>query len=448
MAWNKILLVLKREYWVNFKRKSFLFSAFGVPLLTIGAMVLIIGFTAGRESNLSDYGRIGVIDRAQVVSVLETPDAEADSGEPEYILITAPDSTVPDEDDPAAREAYFAALEQSAREQYEAGALDGYFVVTENYRQTGVVDLYTEGNIPTALNSSIEDFMRRQISAQAPDALRQATDRLAQPVEEVMRDIDTGEEMSTGALIGRMLLPFIFVFIYFLATSTTAQFLMNGVVEEKENRLMEILATSIRPIELLWGKMLGLAALAFTQIGLWLLAGILIALAFEQAREVVDGINFAPLDIVLVIVMFVINFLLFAALMLGIGAASTAEAESRQIAGFLTFIGVLPLAGVVTFFTNPNGPIPLFFSFFPLTAATGILLRFGLTNVPTWQIALSLTLQVVSVFVVMWLSAKVFRLGMLMYGKRLTPRALWQALREGRSTLTTATEPASGKFAE
>src|SRR5690606_37097630 len=113
-------------------------------------------------------------------------------------------------------------------------------------------------------------------------------------------------------------------------------------------------------------------------------------LAIEDAREFVGGVAFAALDIALVAVMFVINFLLFAALMLGIGAASTAEAESRQIAGFLTFIGVLPMAGVITFFTNPDGPVPLFFSFFPLTAATGIMLRYGLTNVPTWQIGLSL----------------------------------------------------------
>jgi ABC-2 type transport system permease protein len=448
MAWQKILLVLKREYWINFKRKSFLFSAFGVPLLTFGAMFLIARFTANNETDLSDFNRIGVVDRAGIVTVLENPDASAGSDEPEYVLLTNPDEPVPSEDDPEARAAYFDALVQSAREQFEAGELDGYLVISDDYVLTGLVDLYVEGSAPAALSSSVRNFMRRQIVSRVPDSLAVPPERIAAPVEEVLRDIETGEELSTEALLGRMFVPFIFVFIYFLATSTTAQFLMNGVVEEKETRLMEILATSVRPIELLWGKMLGLAALAFTQIGLWLVAAIALALSMEEAREALAGVNFAPLDIVLVVVMFVANFLLFAAMMLGIGAASTAEAESRQVAGILTFIGVLPMAGVITFFTNPDGPIPLFFSFFPLTAATGILLRFGLTNVPMWQILLSLAIQIVSVFVVMWLSAKVFRLGMLMYGKRLTPRAMWQALREGRSTLTTASEPASGTFAE
>jgi ABC-2 type transport system permease protein len=93
---------------------------------------------------------------------------------------------------------------------------------------------------------------------------------------------------------------------------------------------------------------------------------------------------------------------------------------------------------LATFFSNPDGPLPIFFTFFPLTAATGLMLRFAMTTLPTWQIALSVAIQVVAVIVAMWLSAKTFRLGMLMYGKRLTPRELWRAIREGRTVLTTA----------
>ncbi len=448
MSWNKIFLVAKREYWFNFKRKSFLFSAYGVPLLTLVAMFLIFQFTANRESNLDDFARIGVIDRAGIVSVLDAPGSSADSDAPEYVLISDPSLPVPDNDDPEARDAYFTALEQRAREQFDAGELDGYLVIADQYVMNGVVNLYTEGNIPAALSSDIGSFMGRQVSARAPEALEMEANLLAQPIEEVMRDIDSGDEMSEAALVGRMLLPFIFVFIYVLATSTTAQYLMNGIVEEKETRMMEILATSIRPTELLWGKMLGLAALSFTQIGIWLAAGALLVMSLEGAREFVGALGLAPLDIALVVFMFVINFLLFSATMLGIGAASTAEAESRQIAGILTFITVLPMAGVVTFFTNPDGPIPLFFTFFPFTAATGLILRFGLTTVPLWQIILSLAIQIVAVFVMMWLAAKIFRLGMLMYGKRLTPRTLWQALREGRATLTTASAPVDGAAAK
>lgn len=431
-----MLLVLKREYVFNFKRKSFLFTAFGVPLLTLAAMFLIIRFTVGRETNLAEFNRIGVVDRAAVVTDLSVPPGDEDA--PEYVRVTDPALVAPEGDDPAAREAYFAALEEAARQQFDAGDLDGYLVIADDYILTGQVDLYTKGNIPAALSRNVTAFMRRQLSAIVPDSVPVPPDRLANPVEEVIRDIDTGEELSEPALVGRMMLPFIFVFIYFIASSTTAQFLMSGVVEEKENRMMEILATSVRPGELLWGKMLGLAALSFTQIGLWLGAGLLIILLNEDAREFASGVRFAPLDIALFVVLFVINFLLFASVMLGIGASVTAEAESRQVAGIFSFVNVAPIALIVTFFTNPNGPLPMFFSFFPFTAATGLILRFGMTNVPLWQIVLSVAIQVVSVLIVMWAATKVFRLGMLMYGKRLTPREFWRAVREGRVALTTA----------
>ncbi len=152
----------------------------------------------------------------------------------------------------------------------------------------GTVDLYSDRNVPEALRQSVEDFMRFQIGARAPADLPVPVERLGEG-NTTLRDLDSGEEMSEAAMIGRILLPFVFVLIYFMATSTTAQFLMSGVVEEKENRLMEILATSVRPIELLWGKLLGLAALAITQVALWAAGGLLMASFNADAQDFVSG---------------------------------------------------------------------------------------------------------------------------------------------------------------
>jgi len=136
--------------------------------------------------------------------------------------------------------------------------------------------------------------------------------------------------------------------------------------------------------------------------------------------------------------LFLINFLLFSSIMLGIGASVTAESESRQVASFFIIASLLPIMLNVTFLQNPNGTLPVIFTFFPLTAAVSLIMRMGLTTVPAWEMWLSVAVQIISVVVVMWLGAKVFRLGMLMYGKALTPRTVWQALREGRVVLTTA----------
>ncbi len=428
MSWQKIWLVLRREYLFNFKRPSFLFTAFGVPAITLVVMFVLIQVIAGRETNLDDWDQIYYIDRAGVVD----PTVSGD-----YQPLTQPGVDVPAEPDAA----YYAALEAYAQKQLEADKFDAFFVVTDNYIMTGQVDLYATRNIPAALQDEITDFLHTQIAAQHAN-LDLVVDpaRLEDLGDITMRDIDTGEEIDEAALIGRLLMPFIFVFLYFMASNTTAQFLMGGVVEEKENRLMEILATSIKPIELLWGKMLGLGALSLTQVVLWGGAGLAIASFNDDASTFITGAHFRIGDILLILGLFVINFLLFSSIMMGIGAAVTAEAESRQFAGIFTFVTVLPLVLSSLFFSQPDSALPVFFSLFPLTAATGLVMRMGLTTVPLWQIVTSLAIQVVSVVAVMWLSAKVFRLGMLMYGKPLTPRTLIQALREGRTTLTTASD--------
>ena len=427
MSWHKIWLVAHREYTYNFKRPSFLFTAFGVPLLSLVAIFFIFRFTLNRETNLSNWQRVGYIDHAGIVL--------ADGPNPDhYVPIPVPDQATAN----ATPDEAFKAQQDSATQQLLDNKLDAYFVIVPNYVLTGQVEIYARKTVPQALQDNIATFLGGQVAAHAPGDLAVPVDRLNQ-MTFTLRDVDTGKKLSDTALIGRLLLPFIFVLLYFMATSTTAQFLMSGVVEEKEDRLMEILATSLRPQELLWGKLLGLGALSLTQIALWSGGGLLIAAINKDARTFIAGARFQPGDIVLILVLFIINFLVFSAIMLGIGASVTAEAESRQIAGVFTFINVLPIALLGTFFSNPNGPLPLFFTFFPLTAATGLILRMGLTTVPAWQIGLSLAIQMVTVVVVMWLAAKVFRLGMLMYGKSLSPRTVLTALREGHTTLTTAT---------
>ena len=434
MSWRKIWLVLRREYLFNFRRPSFLFTAFGVPALSLVAMFVIFQFTSNRESNLDSFRRIGYIDEAGAVIAPVTDTTVDYYG---YQPVTSPDLTQPAAEDQAALKTYYDDLQAYATQQAVDKQLDAFFVIGADYTLTGNIELYSEKNIPQALRTNIEDFMRFEASSHAPSDLAVPVSQLGDETF-TLRDVDSGKKISETALIGRILLPFIFVMVYFMATSTTAQFLMSGVVEEKENRLMEILATSLRPIEILWGKLLGLGALALTQVIFWGAAGILIAALNQDARDFVSGVTFKAADIALLATLFVLNFMVFSAGMLSIGVAVTAEAESRQFAGIFTFAGVLPIMFLATFIANPNGPLPVFFTFFPLTAATGLMLRFAMTTLPTWQIALSVAIQVVAVIGTMWLAAKTFRLGMLMYGKRLTPRELWRAIREGRTVMTTA----------
>lgn len=406
----KALIVARREYRVNFRSPGFLFMAFAFPLIILGIMFFITQFIIERETSTDDFQQVAYVDNAGIIQ----SDVEAPEG---YFALDVPEVEV------------VPYIEQQLRD----GVADVIFVIDANYTLTGQVDVYSQKNVTVALKEDIDRFLSDNLVAQADD-LKVPTERLVEPMEVVFRTLDTDERQSEAALIGRFLLPTIFVFVFFIATSTTSQFMMGGVVEEKENRLMEILASSVRPLELLVGKLLGLSGLAFTQIAFWTLTGAVIALTTEQGRDFFSGAEFQTGDVLLMGVLFVLDFVLTSAVMLGIGAAVTAEAESRQAAGFIGLIAVLPIAANALFFTNPNGPIPVILSFFPMTSPVAIIMRIGLTSVPTWQIAVSMVILIASTAGVLWLAAVVFRLGMLMYGKVLTPKLLWQALRENQST--------------
>ncbi len=433
MSWHKVWLVLQREYRFNFRKPSFLFTAFGVPLLSFAAMFLITQVVVTQATNLDAFKQVGYIDRAGIVN----PDVETEQG---YVPVRDPALAPPETGaDDAAWTAYYDALQAYAMQQVLSGELDAYLVIEPDYVLTGQVSLYADSSIPQRLRDEVEGFLKTHVASRAPDDLPVPIARLER-TDFTLRDLDADDELSEAALVGRMILPFIFAMLYFMATSTTAQFLMSGVVEEKETRLMEILATSLRPIELLWGKLLGLGALSLTQIGLWAVGGLLIAAINTDAREFLSGVSFEPAEFALLIGLFLINFMLFSSFMLSIGASVTAEQESRQIAGFFTFISVLPIMFLAVFFNDPNGTLPVVLSFIPFTAAISLILRLGLGALPAWQLWLSIAIQLASVLAVMWLGAKAFRLGMLMYGKRLTPRALFMALRQGQKTLTSAPE--------
>lgn len=227
MSWHKMWLVIRREYLFNFKRPSFLFTAFGVPLLSIGAMFLIIQFTANRETNLKDYQHVGYIDRADVVD----PSAPNPYN---YAEVTAPGLEQPVQTGAGSNLGeYYDSLEKAATQQLLDGSLDAYFVINNDYVLTGRVDLYSRKKVPTALRDDIENFMRDQVAQQAPTDLPVTVSVLTNQ-DYTLRDVESGKKMSDAALAGRLLLPFLFAMIYFMATSTTAQFLMSGVVEEKK----------------------------------------------------------------------------------------------------------------------------------------------------------------------------------------------------------------------
>lgn len=304
-----------------------------------------------------------------------------------------------------------------------------------DYLDSGLVDAYGHDAIPEGIEDQLAEFLQTNVARQVPENVPAA--RLLDPANVTVIDLRTGTEMENlnTFIVGVIFRPIIFGMIFLMAISTTSQFLMSGVVEEKENRMMEILATSSTPLQLLWGKVLGLGALGLTQVVLWGVA-LLVILNTQSGTSILAGMSFTTDYIVVSLIYFVLGYFLYGAVMVGIGAAVTAEQEGRQLSTIFSMITVLPFLLSFAFFTDANGTIPVILSLFPLTAPLAVIMRMPLVAVPIWEIILSMVLLALSTGLIMWLAARVFRLGMLMYGKNLNLREIVRAIREGRQTMT------------
>jgi ABC-2 type transport system permease protein len=404
---DRVLLVAQREFIANIKRRSFLFTAFGLPLLIIAAQ-FAIGYFVGQQSRTTGtLGQIGYVDLSS-----------------EHILHLAIGR--PDEfQDYADQEAARAAL--------VAGEIGAYFVVPADYLQKGIVHAYSMKDIPRGIENQMSYFLTDNLLAEWPP---QRATRLKEPANFIISTLDGKKEIQGDeSIIAAVLLPIIFAVLLMMSIFTTSGFLLQGVVEEKENRLIEILITSITPLQMLWGKILGLGALGLLQIAVWIAAGGLLLSQGSSLWSALENVSIPTSLLIWAPVYLLLGYLLYGALLAGIGAAVTSMQEGQQISGIASVIAAIPMLLSVTFFNNANGPLPTALSMVPFTASVAMVMRLPFADVPPWQVGLSLLLLTFTTILIVWVAAQVFRVGLLMYGKRLGLKTLWTALRQGLDTV-------------
>lgn len=409
---RKIWLIARREYWYNFRRRSFLFTAFGVPLFTFFMMFVVFAISNTTLTGTGQLGNIGYVDQGGVLAdAVEKPE--------EYQAF------------PDLESAHAALLD---------GSIGAYFVLPADFLKTGVVEAYTLESVPDGIENQFTDFVQANLAHLAPPEL--PLERLRNPLDLTVIELGTGAELSgTDAFLGRFMSPLIFSLIFLMAVNTTSQFLMSGVVEEKESRMMEVLITSCTPLEMLWGKVLGLGALGLTQVVLWGIGGALL-IQSQPESAFLQSLYLDPGYLAIGLVYLVLGYFLVASIMAGIGAVVTAEQEGRQFASVITLAAVLPYLLIMLFMQNPNDAVPVALSLFPLTAPIAMLLRIPMGPVPGWQVILSMVLLAAACLLTVWVAAQVFRIGLLMYGKRLSLREIVAAIRQGRRSMLTTSQEA------
>lgn len=390
---NKILQVARREFMYNLKRPAFLFSAFGTPVLLF-VVLLIVGLASGGDgiTDLSEWGSIGYVDNSasQILAAGVQPEG--------YTDLFVPYAT-----------------QEEAQAALDAGSIRAYLEIPTSYLLNARVNLYAYDDTPDITDSVVETFILTNLTAGKDLAI--PLERIQSSSDLLVRNVQTGREVSEDGLFFTLFLPVIFGFLFVMASFSTSTFLMTGLVEERTSRIIEILVTSIKPMELLLGKIIGLGVLGLLQVFALLAAG-LVALALGRELEFLQGLSIQPELILMTFVYFLLTYFMLAALLAGLGVISNTEQESRQIAGFLTLPVMIPYILFVVFILDPNGTVPMILSFIPFTAPMAVLIRMGLTEVPLWQILVSMGLMAVTTVVLVWITARLFRWGLLLYGKK------------------------------
>jgi ABC-2 type transport system permease protein len=431
MDFGKIFLVLKREYLTRVRTKSFILSTLLTPLAFIAFMAIVI-YVSISDGEVTRT--VAVIDQTEVIyNSLEELDPARYSNASSLPL-------------------------DSVRAQVLSGEVDGYIILTEeniNYSERPTLVYGGSGGI--SFIESVESDVRRVLREE-----RLARSNVSAEVREIFEaryNIDSlkltedGEE-EDNAIMGAVF-GFILGLLIFIGVFGYGAVLMRSVIEEKTNRIVEVIASSVKPIELMTGKLLGICVLALTQFGVWIasyiglsLAAAPVATMFVDAQmknippEAVEAsASFDPSKLEAFIVdptiflyffvFFIIGFLIYAGIFAAIGAAVDSEQDTQQFmmpVMIPIFIGYFLNIRVME---NPDSTIAVVASLFPLTAPINMISRIAATDVPAIQIIASLFLMSLTFVGLMWLAAKIYRVGILMYGKKPSYKELAKWIRQG-----------------
>jgi ABC-2 type transport system permease protein len=414
-----IWLVMKHDVATTLRQRSFWIMTLLVPVLLVGVNVyyLIQGNSAGTAGTAADAGstdtvptgmpRIGLVDEAGIVDRMP-PDVPAD------LFVRYPDSA-------------------TARAALEAGQIQQYVDIPADYVMSGRVTVYARNfqllqsgqNMGVAMGSDSAWVLQYIIDynltgeEQISLALHNPTPgNLAQfhalnPAPET-----TAQNSALGEIVSSIV-PYTFYFLLLIGSS----YLMRSVVAEKENRTAEVLLLSLDPRSLMVGKILAMSVVLLVQVVVWVGGGLLILHRGAQLLQVAQ-FTFPPGFLLWAILFLILGYLLFASVMAAAGALSNNAREGAQI----TWLLIIPLMPTLMFGTlflvEPNSPLVLILSLFPLSAPSAMVTRLAVSEVPLGQILISLAGLALTTYLVVVLAARFFRAGNLLSGESFSWRRL------------------------
>ena len=412
--WTEVRIVLAEEVRRQIRRKQFLlvtFTPVAILLVLALAVPLIRGFSGG------DGASTAAADGGRVIAVVNLA-SDLTFAPPESAAI----ETFAD------RQAGIAAL--------QAGEADDLFIIPADFLQTGRIEwLHADEGLSSLIAGDESEDRMRALVLQALTSDELSAGRLARlrnPLNlsayKVLPDGSVAAE-EDGDFITFFSVPFLLSWLMIMAIYMVSGTLLQSVSEEKENRVVEVLITSVSPLALMTGKVLGLGATGLLQVGIWLASAAVLVPRIVSAFPNLGDLTVAPALAAALVLFFLAGYFVFAVVMAAISAATVSAREASSLSSVVLLPALAPLILASLISLTPNGALARILTFIPFTAPATMMIRLGVTDVGLWEIALSLGVTIASGLALLWLAARVFRAGILTYGQRMTLRGLWLAVR-------------------
>lgn len=406
---KKTLLVLKNEFISVVTRKSFLLTLVLLPLTSFIILLVVSGIQKGDSGTASLLKNVfqpgsgiimeGFIDHSGLMTVIP-----------------------PDITDELSRYDSETAAEKALKE----GTIAAYYVIPADFIETGDIICIRPDFNPLG-GASSSGPVSTLVAYNLTNGDFNLAARIQNPINASEVDISNQVQRDSGHWL-TFFLPYIVTFLFYIVIMTSSSLMLSSVTNEKQNRVMEILMTSITPGQMLTGKIIALGLVGLLQTVIWLGAGLLM-LRFSGKAFALGAAFQLPASILLWgILFFIFGYAMYASLMAGIGALVPSLREASQLTTVVILPMIIPLMFINALINTPDSPLATFLSIFPLSAPVSMMTRLAATQVPIWQVLLALALLIFTSWLLVRASASLFKAQNLLTGQTMNALGFIKAL--------------------
>lgn len=407
---NNTFVILKKEYLQITKSISFWLSTIFFPLLMLGLMVLPVLLVSKQKTENTIY----IKDESNFLfSYIENKETEKKEGisEVKLKILNGTDINI-----------------EELKKKVENKEVDGVLIIPANPFEKKEAKFYGKNLSNFSLIHKIETILNQALTKKASEELsldKNKMDKILHRLNIEGIKIEKGKEKKEGALSSFFTIIILFMILY-TAILGYGTHILRAVLEEKNTRVVEILVSSISPFKLMVGKILGVALAGITQILIWAFAFLILSFAASQGLflEKLPSLNF--IQIVFFGVFFILGYLLYASLYAALGSLFSSEQEAQQMATMIIIPLILPILFMQMIIQAPNSTFATILSLIPFFTPLLFYLRMLVETPPLWQIFLSIILTSLTVIFIIYISGKIYRIGILMYGKRPSIKEIYK----------------------